>query len=110
MKKLFLIFTLLGMVIAQSFAAENSESVAIIAAAKSYVTANSGMSRIHVTVEKVEGNFARAKVTPEDKAATDPAWVFLKKNDGKWIGVTLGTAFSPEDYRQFGIPKALRIK
>jgi hypothetical protein len=85
------------------------EQAAIIAAAKTYVAANSGMTKITVTVEQVADDFARVKVEPEDKSTADPAWVFLKKKDGKWIGLTLGSSFTTEDYQQLGIPNALRI-
>ena len=85
------------------------EKAAIIAATKSYVAANSGMTKIIVTVEQVADDFARVKVAPEDKNATDPAWVFLEKKDGKWTGLILGTGFTTEDYQQLGIPNALRV-
>ena len=85
------------------------DNAAIIAAAKSYVAANSGMTKINVAVEQVADDFARVKVTPENANAADPAWVFLQKKDGKWAGVALGTSFTTEDYQQLGIPNALRI-
>jgi len=85
------------------------EQAAIIAATKSYVAANSGMTKITVTVEQVDGEFARAKVAPQDSNAADPAWVFLIKKKGKWTGLTLGTSFTTEDYQQLGIPNALRV-
>lgn len=85
------------------------EKPAIIAATKSYVAANSGMTKITVTVEQVADDFARVKVAPEDKNPTDPAWVFLKKKDGTWTGLVLGTGFTTEDYQQLGIPNALRV-
>jgi hypothetical protein len=49
------------------------------------------------------------KIAPKDSKATDPAWVFLKKKDGRWTGLTLGTSFTTEDYQQLGIPNALRV-
>jgi hypothetical protein len=105
-KLLFLSSLLVGLSIAV-FAGD--EEAAIIAATKSYVAANSGMTKITVTIEQVDGDFARAKVAPEDAKAADPAWVFLKKNEGKWTGLTLGTSFTTEDYQQLGIPNALRV-
>lgn len=93
----------------QLFAKGDENNEAIVAATKTYVAANSGMTKITVKVEQVEGDFGRAKVTPEDAAAADPAWVFLKKNDGKWTGLALGTSFTTEDYQQMGIPNSLRI-
>ena len=91
----------------QSFAGD--EKAAIIAATKSYVAANSAIAKVNVAVDQVVDDFARAKVTAEDANAADPAWVFLKKTDGKWVGIALGTSFTTEDYQQLGIPNALRI-
>ena len=108
MRKTFLICALLSVALSPLVA--SPDEAAIIAATKTYVAANSaGLTKINVTVEKVEGDFARVKVTPQDPGATDPAWAFLKKKAGKWTGLTLGTAFEPEDYQQLGIPKSLRI-
>lgn len=107
MKNLLLVGTLL-LAFGNSLLARDDEA-AIIAATKSYVAANSGMTKITVTIEQVDGDFARAKVAPEDAKAADPAWVFLKKNEGKWTGLTLGTSFTTEDYQQLGIPNALRV-
>lgn len=92
-----------------TFAFAEDKNADIIAATKSYVAANSGMTKITATVEQVADDFARVKVTPEDPKAADPAWVFLKKQDGKWTGLTVGTSFTTEDYQQLGIPNSLRI-
>ena len=108
MRKLFLTLLLLAALLSPSFG-KGAEDDAIIAATKIYVAANSGLTTITAAVEQVEGDFARVKVTPEDKKATDPAWVFLKKADGKWTGLTLGTSFTTEDYQQLGMPNALRV-
>jgi hypothetical protein len=107
MKRLVLLCVLLlGLISRMPAADDNAE---IIAATKSYVAANSAISKIYVVVEQVADDFARVKVTPEDPGAADPAWVFLKKKDGKWMGLALGTSFTTEDYQQLGIPNALRI-
>jgi hypothetical protein len=108
MKTSLVLFALIGLSMTRVFAKENEDNPAVIAATKSYVAANSGMTKITVTVEQVDGDFARAKVAP-DSNATDLAWVFLKKKDGKWTGLTLGTSFTTEDYQQLGIPNSLRI-
>ena len=89
--------------------AKSDEDAAIVAATKSYVAANSAISKMNVTVEQIVDDFARVKVEPEDKNATDPAWVFLRKKDGKWTGLVIGTGFTTEDYQQLGIPNALRV-
>jgi hypothetical protein len=85
------------------------DNSSIVAAAKSYVAQNSAGMQFSVTVDKVSGDYARAKATTAG-GQTDAAWVFLKKTNGRWSGLTMGTDFSAEDYKQFGIPAALWIK
>jgi hypothetical protein len=87
----------------------DDENAAIIAATKSYVAANSAITKIKATVEAIESDFARVKIEPQETGTTDPAWVFLKKKDGKWTGLVLGTSLTTEDYQQLGIPNALRV-
>jgi hypothetical protein len=86
-----------------------NDSVAIIAATETYVAANSAITKVNVDVEQIADDFAGVKVTPQDTNAADPAWAFMKKTNGKWTGVALGTSFTTEDYQQLGIPNALRI-
>jgi hypothetical protein len=108
MRKSRLILTLLAVALSQLVA--SPENAAIIAATKTFMAANATLTtKINVTVERVEGNFARARVNPQDRGAADPAWVFLKKDEGKWTGLTVGTFFEAEDYQKLGIPKSLRI-
>lgn len=85
------------------------ENPSIIAATRSFVAANGAITKFKVTVEKVEKNFARARVTPQRPGATDPAWVFLEKKQGKWTGLAMGTSFDAKDYQKLGIPKSLRV-
>jgi hypothetical protein len=108
--KAFLLFVLCALVLVPQLGAKDENgNEAIIAAAKTYVAANSAIAKFTVTVEQVEGDFARAKVTPENASAADPAWVFLKKEEGKWRGLALGTSFTVSDYQELGIPNALRV-
>jgi len=102
-------FVLCAAMVMPKLSAKSNEDAAIIAAATSYVSVTSGMTKITATVEQIADDFARVKVTPEDAKAADPAWVFLQKKDGKWTGLTLGSSFTTEDYQQLGIPNALRI-
>ncbi len=80
---------------------------AIIAATKKYVAAESGIPDVKVTVEKIEGDYARVTVTPKDNQ-TDPALVFLKREGGVWRGLTIGTGFDPADLEKLHIPASLR--
>ena len=107
--KLLTILLLCSTLVTTAFAQADSKA-AIVAASQKYVAANSAISKARVTVEKVDGNYARAKATPADASAADAAWVFLENQNGSWTGLTLGTGFSPEDYRELGIPRSLWIK
>lgn len=98
------------LILAAASVAGAGGKTSVITATEHYVAANSGIGKVHVVVEKVSGNYARAKVAPSDPEAADAAWVFLRKQNGAWIGVTLGTSFSPDDYRELGIPRVLWIK
>jgi hypothetical protein len=105
-----LTIVLLCFTVATHAFAESDGKAAIAAAAEKYVAANSAIQKVQVTVEKVDGNYARAKAAPRGASVTDAAWVFLKKQNGSWTGLTLGTSFSPEDYRELGIPRSLWVQ
>jgi hypothetical protein len=107
MKKLLVLLGIFAVLPNLTFAEEKNAD--IIAATKSYVTANSAITKFTATVDQVADDFARVKVTPDDAKIADPAWVFLQKKDGKWAGLTLGSSFTTEDYQQLGIPNSLRI-
>ncbi len=53
------------------------EEEAVIIAAKKYVAAHSVVSGFHVWIEKIDGDYARVKVAPNDPSQTDPAWCSL---------------------------------
>jgi hypothetical protein len=80
---------------------------AIVAATKKYLAGESYTGEIKVTVEKVDGDYARVLATPKDNK-TDPALVFLKREHGTWRGLTIGTGFDPEDLAKLHIPASLR--
>lgn len=89
--------------------AANGPGDGIGAAAVAFVRENGGVPGTAV-VEEVSGDHARARVTPERAGSTGPAWVFLRREDGRWQGVLYGTAFRPEDYLELGIPASLRVE
>jgi stress response protein SCP2 len=96
-------------VIAAVSLSAGEHDAAIIAASKKYLKKESQVTDAAVKVEKVEGNYARVKVSPKDPSQTDPAWIFLKRERGAWRAVTLGTGFSPDYYKELGIPKSLQL-
>lgn len=85
------------------------ENEAVTNAAKKYVAAHSQVSGFHVKLEKIDGDYARIKVTPKDATETDAAWVFLKREKGVWRGLMMGTYFTTEDYNEFRIPAGLQL-
>ena len=85
------------------------ENEAVTNAAKKYVAAHSQVSGFHARVEKIDGDYARVKVTPKDAGETDGAWVFLKREKGVWRGLLMGTYFTMEDYNEFHIPPAIQL-
>jgi hypothetical protein len=105
-------FSLISTVLAITFDGSlvfANENDAVITAAREYVTAHSAVSGFNVSVEKIEGDYARVKVTPKHAGETDPAWVFLKSEKGIWRGLTMGTFFRKEDYAEFHIPHSIRL-
>jgi hypothetical protein len=80
---------------------------AIIAGTKKYLAAEAAITDVKITIEKVEGDYARVLVTPKDNR-TDAALVFLKRDKGIWRGLTMGTGFDPEDLAKLHIPASLR--
>jgi hypothetical protein len=105
-------FSLISTVLAITFGGSlvfANENDAVITAARKYVTAHSAVSGFNVSVEKIEGDYARVKVTPKHAGETDPAWVFLKSEKGVWRGLTIGTFFTTEDYAEFHIPPSIQL-
>jgi hypothetical protein len=107
MRWIIAILTLLSLGLAACGASNDNQTV--IDATTAYVKANSAVANFTVEVDQIDGDYARTHVTPTD-GSTDPAWVFLKRQNGAWTGLTIGTAFLPEDYQQLGIPDSLQIR
>ena len=43
------------------------------------------------------------------QAKGDAAWVFLKREKGGWRGLTIGTGFSLEDYKELHMPACIQL-
>jgi hypothetical protein len=84
-----------------------SDDQAIIAATKKYLTAKSYPADMKITVERVEGDYARVGVEPKKKDM-DGATAFLKREHGTWKALTIGTGWDPADLDKLHIPKSLR--
>jgi hypothetical protein len=79
-----------------------SDEQAIVAATRSYVP----NTKVHVSVEAVEGDYARVRIEPVN-GETDPALVYLTKKGGAWRGITVGTDFDERDLLKHGVPRKL---
>lgn len=83
----------------------NSE---IVAATSAFMEKEMGVSDSVVSVEKVDGDFARVQVKSQ-KDKLDPATGFLQKSkNGTWEVMVIGTAFAPEDFQKMGIPESIQ--
>jgi hypothetical protein len=87
---------------------DTKDQDALIEATRAYVKAVSAVQDVRVTIEKVAGDLARARVEAVDNS-TSPAFVFLRKQQGRWKGIDLGTGFDNAYYEQQGIPASLRV-
>ena len=110
-----IVFLLIPLAPSQAVSAEDlqktstgkPETASIVFAATDYVKKNSGRNmEFRITIEDVSGDFARARVDPLKKE-TDPALVYLKRTEGKWDGLTIGTSFQNSDLKELGVPKNL---
>lgn len=79
----------------------------ILAASRQYASQNTDL-QVELKVAEVEDDYARVTVTPANPEAADEAIMFLRKNKGRWEGITLGNGFTPDDYEHFGIPEGIR--
>ncbi|HUR80883.1 MAG TPA: DUF3828 domain-containing protein [Thermoanaerobaculia bacterium] len=103
---LLAITLLAGCTAKQERPAAPSDDDALIAAARAYVAKESVVPSSKITVSGKSGDYVRLQVEAVD-GQTDPATVFMKRVNGTWTGLSLGTGFPPDDLRALGIPEAL---
>lgn len=84
-----------------------NDQQAVTDAVTAYLSANGGPAQSKVEVEKIDGDYARVEVIPPPDT-TDPALAFLKRENGQWTVLALGTGFPPEDLDKLGIPESIR--
>ena len=87
---------------------ETPDQAALVEATRAFVKTVSPVPDVRVTVEKVAGDHARVRVEAPDGSAS-PAFVYLRKQEGRWKGLDLGTGFDAAYYEKQGIPATLRI-
>ena len=89
-----------------SSAAADETDDAIVQAATRYVLQETGVTDPSVAVEEIQGQFARVSVASLS-GKTDTAIAFLKRSDGEWKVLSIGTLFFPDDLADLGIPASL---
>ncbi len=76
-------------------------------AALDYVRDETAVAEATVEILAVAEGWARVLVVPANEV-TDPATMYLRKEESRWVAVVLGTGFAPEDYEELGIPPGVR--
>lgn len=61
----------------------------------------------YLEIAGIDGDYARGQFTPSDPSVQDGFTAFFKRQNDNWKQLTAGTAFTPTDLQQLGIPKAL---
>jgi len=79
---------------------------ALVAATRAYVLRESAYQTIAIESTRVDADYARLFVVPVGVEG-DPAIVFMKRMNGRWEGLSLGTGYAPDDLRAMGIPQSL---
>lgn len=79
----------------------------ILEAAQEYAKTNSDI-KVNVEVDEVVDDYARVQVSPDDPTQSDEAIMYLKKINGRWEGIAIGTSFSPDDFQALHIPEKIR--
>jgi hypothetical protein len=102
--KLCMLVILLSLVFACS---GDPEDTRILEAAQEYAKTNSDIE-VNVELEEVVDEYARVHVSPADPGQADEAIMYLKKTNGRWEGLAIGTSFSPDDYQSLNIPEKIR--
>ena len=100
-----LLLALVATTFVTAVAAEDC-TTAIIQATKGFVEKETPNMKATIKVDKVKGEYARAVVSSK---GADNAWAYLKRKEGKWTVLSLGTGFGPEFYKRWGIPKELQM-
>lgn len=84
------------------------ESVgAIRDGALAYVGEATAIPDIRIEIDAVADGWARVRALPTGEE-TDPATLYLRQDGDSWRGVSIGTAFTPEDLDEMGVPAAVR--
>ncbi len=84
-----------------------SDRQAIARATENYVQGYLDDKLVAVQAEIMAGDYARARLIVDEQTDGSATRVFLKREQGAWRVLTIGSSFSVATYQQFGIPQSL---
>lgn len=87
-------------------ASTSAADEALHTAARAYVARESAYPTITIVSSRIAGDHARLFIEPVGVEG-DPAIVFMKRVNGQWQGLSLGTGYAPDDLRALGVPQSL---
>lgn len=94
-------------VVAPGVEVSETTALAIRDAAVVFVRRESAVSDIQVEIDAVADGWARVRTIPT-VVETDPATLYLRQEGSNWRGISLGTAFIPEELDEMGVPASVR--
>lgn len=76
-------------------------------ATREFIRTQTEVDSVAVEIDALSGEWARVRVIPE-AGVTDPAIVYLRRVENAWRVVLIGTAFTPDDLNEAGVPQEVR--
>lgn len=80
---------------------------AIVAAVIAHLTETGANTQVAVSVEQIEGEYARVTVHSLDPQAPGVLYGFLKWVDTQWVVLVAGSDFDPDQLLELGIPPTI---
>jgi hypothetical protein len=80
---------------------------AVVAAINVYLTETGANTQVAVSVEQIEGEFARVTVHSLDPQSPEVLYGFLKWIDTQWVVLVAGSDLDPEQLLELGIPPTI---
>ena len=111
-KRPFVLITLIALVmsVVGSLQAATEKQAIIIATKQDLALHGHQYPAFHVSIEKIQGDYARVQLVPKNPKRADATWVFLKREKGAWrILMGPGTHFESKDYRKYRIPASIWV-
>jgi hypothetical protein len=86
---------------------DTNEREAVRRAALEYVRRETRIQNVTIEIGAIADGWARVRVVPATDV-TDPAILYLRRDGDRWVGVILGTGFTPDDLDRLDVPASVR--